>query len=109
MITNPKIERKRTDIARTEVRLAEVKARLREQKQELVKLENDEIVAMFRSELLTEDGFAALMRARREAQIDDDDDLPDERAPSNTPFTQNENSNTAQKRKEEATDALIEN
>ena len=97
MITNPKIERKKADIARTEVKLGEVKARLREQKQELVKLENDEIVAMFRSELLTEDGFAALMRARREAQNEDEDDSPNERTTS------------AQIRKEETTDALIEN
>ena len=68
MITNPKIERKKKDIARTEVKLTEVKGRLREQKQEFVKLENDEIVAMFRSELITEEGYAALMRSRREAE-----------------------------------------
>jgi hypothetical protein len=66
MITNPKIARKKTDIARTETRLAEVRARLRQQREELTKLEDDEIVAMFRSEVITEDDFAALLRSRRE-------------------------------------------
>jgi len=67
MITNPKIERKKTDIARTEAKLTEVRARLRQQKEELTKLEDDEIVAMFRSEVITEDDFAALLRSRRAA------------------------------------------
>jgi len=98
MITNAKIERKKSDIARTEATLADVKAKLRGKKQELRKLEDEEIVAMFRSELLTEEGYAALMRSRREAEIDDEDDLPDEQTSS------------AQKiKKEETTDALSEN
>ena len=66
MITNPKIERKKADIARTETKLTEVKARLRQQKEELTKLEDDEIVAMFRSEIMNEDDFFALLRSRRE-------------------------------------------
>jgi hypothetical protein len=76
MVTNPKIEKKKTDISRTRDKLAAVRAKLREQKHELIKLENDEIVAMFRNEVITEDDFSALMRARREAAIDDDDDMP---------------------------------
>jgi hypothetical protein len=96
MITNPKIERKKTDIARTETKLAEVRAKLREQKHELIKLENDEIVAMFRNEVITEDDFSALMSSRREAGIDDGDESPDERI-------------SAKKDKEEKPDALLEN
>jgi hypothetical protein len=96
VITNAKIERKKTEIARIEMTLAETKGKLREKKQELIKLENDEIVAMFRSELLTEDGYAALMRSRREAEYDDEDDSPNERTPKT-------------KIKEESTDALSEN
>ncbi len=48
MITNPRIERKKTEITKTEAKLNEVKTKLREQKQELVSLENEEIVALFR-------------------------------------------------------------
>lgn len=67
MITNPKIERKKADIARTETKLAEVRVRLRQQKDELIKLEDEEIVALFRNEIITEDDFAALLRSRCES------------------------------------------
>ena len=97
MITNPKIERKKNDIAKTEARLAEVRGKLREQKHELRKLEDDEIVAMFRKEVITEDDFAALMRSRREAEIYDEDDSPDERT------------SETQIKKEESANALTEN
>jgi len=97
MITNSKIEKKKADITRTEVKFAEVKAKLREQKHELIDLENEEIVAMFRKEVITEDDFRSLIRSRQEIENDDEDDSPDMRTSS------------AQKRKEETTDALIEN
>ena len=74
MITNPKIERKKTDITRTEAKLIKIKGRLREQKQDLLKLENDEIVAMFRKEILTEDDFSALMRSRQEIEKEETTD-----------------------------------
>ena len=74
MITNPRIERKKNDIARTKTKFAEIRARLREQKHELINLENEEIVAMFRSEIITEDDFRALIRSHQEAEIDDYDD-----------------------------------
>ena len=72
-VTNPKIERKKADIARTEVKFAEIKARLRQQKEELIELEDDEIVAMFRDEYRNED-FLALLRSRRESISGDEDD-----------------------------------
>ena len=79
MITNPKIERKKADIARTEAKLTEVRARLRQQKEELTKLEDDEIVSLFRNEVITEDDFAKLLHSRRESAGDtaDTDDLVD--------------------------------
>ena len=92
MITNPKIERKKADIARTEAKLTDVKARLRQQKEELTKLEDDEIVAMFRSEVITEDDFSALLRSRRES-ADEPTDSGD------SPI----------KREEDLTDAISEN
>jgi hypothetical protein len=65
MITNAKIERKKTEIAKTETRLADIKTKLREQRQELTDLENEEIIAMFRREIITEDDLKAL-RSRQE-------------------------------------------
>ena len=79
MITNLKIERKKADIARTEAKLTDVRARLRQQKEELTKLEDDEIVALFRNEIITEDDFAKLLRSRREnaENTTDTDDVAD--------------------------------
>jgi hypothetical protein len=74
MVTNPKIEKKKEEIIKTQARLTEIKNKLREKRQELTDLENEEIVAMFRSEVITEDDFAALMRSRREQEIENDDD-----------------------------------
>ena len=79
-ITNPKIERKKADIARTEMNLAEIKARLRKQKDELIDLENDEIVAMFRSECINED-ILALLRSRRETETGGGEDDSDNEQP----------------------------
>jgi len=67
MITNPKIERKKADIARTESKLNNIKARLRQQKEELIKLEDEEIVAKFRNERMNEDDYAVLLHPRRAA------------------------------------------
>ena len=74
MVTNPKIEKKKEEIIKAQARLTEIKNKLREKRQELIDLENEEIVAMFRSEIITEDDFAALMRSRREQEFEDDDD-----------------------------------
>jgi len=81
MITNPKIERKKADIKRTETKLVDVRTRLRQQKEELTKLEDDEIVAMFRSEVITEDDFSALLRSRRESaeESEESDNSPEKR------------------------------
>jgi hypothetical protein len=78
MVTNPKIERKKADIAKTMEKLANVKARLREQKQDLLDLENEEIVAMFRKEIITEDDLKSLMRSRLDVESGADDDLQEE-------------------------------
>jgi len=60
MITNPKIEKKKLDIAKTEETITELKNKLQRQKQELTALENEEIVALYRSEVLNEDILAVL-------------------------------------------------
>jgi hypothetical protein len=97
MITNARIEKKKSDITKTETRLAEVKAKLRNQKQDLIDLENEEIVAMFRKEVITEDDLKALMRSRQEIENDVEDDSPDERTLN------------AQEKKEESNNALQDN
>ena len=74
MVTNEKIERKKEEIIKTEAKLTELKDKLREKKHELITLENEEIVAMFRSEVITESDLAALMRSRRETEVDAEDD-----------------------------------
>ena len=84
MITNPKIERKKADITRTETKLAEIRARLRQQKEELTKLEDDEIVAMFRSEVITEDDLAVLKNSRRENAEESPEKLDKEESPDAT-------------------------
>lgn len=84
MITNPKIERKKADITRTETKLAEIRARLRQQKEELTKLEDDEIVAMFRSEVITEDDLAVLKNSRRENAEESPEKLDKEELPDAT-------------------------
>jgi len=84
VITNPKIERKKADITRTETKLAEIRARLRQQKEELTKLEDDEIVAMFRSEVITEDDLAVLKNSRRENAEESPEKLDKEELPDAT-------------------------
>ena len=64
MLTNPKIERKKSEIAKTEARIAEFKAKLREQRQELTGLEDEEIVAQYRKETLNEDALPLLRQQR---------------------------------------------
>jgi len=81
MITNSKIERKRAEVARAETKLANMRTKLRVLKDELTQLENEEIVAQFRSEVITEDGFAALLHSRRSkmAKPPDDGDTTNQR------------------------------
>ncbi|MDR1705662.1 MAG: DUF4315 family protein [Clostridiales bacterium] len=107
MVTNPKIEKKKADIARTETRLLDVKARLREQKQDLVDLENEEIVAMFRKEVITEDDLKSLMRSRLDAEAEYDS--PDEHRPYGGDDSQEEQKPARHRlKKEEQPDALSE-
>ena len=65
---NPKIAKKKADIARTEEKISELKDKLREQKLELTTLENEEIIAMYRKENFSEDEFFALLRSQRKGQ-----------------------------------------
>ena len=71
-MTNPKIKRKKSDIAKTEAQLAELKNKLREQKQELINLENEEVIALFRRENFNEDEFFTLLKSTRKSDVADE-------------------------------------
>ena len=64
-MTNPKIEKVKTNISKTIAIIEEYQAKLKELERLKTQLENDEIVALFRREKLNEDEFAALLRLQK--------------------------------------------
>ena len=72
MITNPKIERKKLEISKTEANILEMKNKLQKQKQELTILENDEIVALFRKEVFNEDILSVLRQSQNKNESGDE-------------------------------------
>jgi len=63
---NAKLKRTITDIAKSKAKIATEQARLRNLEKQKTSLENEEIVALFRREKLSEDEFTALLRGHRE-------------------------------------------
>ena len=59
---NPKLQKVNGEIDKTKAKIAESQARLRELEKKKIELENEEIVAIFRKEKLSEDTFAAFVR-----------------------------------------------
>ena len=59
-ITNPKIEKQKSEIDKTKEKLGEVTAKLREQEKHLRNLEDLEIVAQFRKERMGDENLEAL-------------------------------------------------
>jgi DNA-binding transcriptional regulator YiaG len=77
-----KIEKINADIAKAKARIedftakaSELTAKLRELEKMKINVENEEIIALFRREKLSEDEFAALLRTQRknETTVDNDD------------------------------------
>lgn len=64
-MTNPKIEKVDASIAKTKAKIAEYQAKLRDLERQRTVLEDAEIVARFRSENLTDDDIAELVRMRQ--------------------------------------------
>ena len=62
---NAKIERVSKEIEKTKGKIAAQQARLRDLEQQKTNFENEEIVALFRREKLSESEFAALLRGQR--------------------------------------------
>ena len=59
-ITNPKIEKQKSEIEKTKEKLGEVTAKLREQEKQLRNLEDLEIVAQFRKERMSDENLEIL-------------------------------------------------
>jgi len=74
-MTNPKIEKVKTAIEKTKGIIADYQTKLRDLERQKVKLENDEIVALFRREKFNEDEFAALLRSGRDTQPNDNSNI----------------------------------
>ena len=62
---NQKIERTTAEIGKVKEKINEYQAKLRELEQRKTSLENEEIVALFRKEKLTESEFAAFIKSTR--------------------------------------------
>ena len=70
-----RIERVTADIGKTKARIAEFQAKLRAQEQQKIDLENEDIIALYRKEKLTEDDLIALIRSKRDSGLDSDGGL----------------------------------
>ena len=64
---NQKIERTITEIDKTRSKISELQNKLKSLEQQRINLENEEVVALFRNEKLSEDELIACFQAKREA------------------------------------------
>ena len=62
---NPKIEKVSAEIAKVKGKIAEYQAKLRDLEKQKTALENEEIVALFRREKLTEDELYNLLQSQK--------------------------------------------
>ena len=64
-MTNPKIEKVNNEIGKTKAKLSEFQSKLRELEREKTRLENEQIIALIRSEKISDAELTALMRSFR--------------------------------------------
>ena len=62
---NPKIEKVKTEIKKTKTKISELQIKLRELEREKVRLEDEQIVALIRSERISDSELSALMESFR--------------------------------------------
>jgi hypothetical protein len=84
LMTNPKIERVKEDIAKTKARISEYTSKLRELERHKTDLENLEIIALFRREKLSEDEFSALLNSQRKEKESDTQDAENDEVASDS-------------------------
>jgi hypothetical protein len=65
LMTNPKIEKVKEQIAKTKEIIADYQAKLRELEKQKIDLENLAVIAMFRKEKLDENEFSQLLHSIR--------------------------------------------
>ena len=99
-MTNPKIEKVKSDIVRTKTAIAEYQKKLRDLERQKTELENLEIIAIYRKENFSEDEFAELLRSQRKSKERQNEVLRDEKP---------ETASTQEAYEGEKTDANIEN
>jgi hypothetical protein len=67
-MTNPKIEKVKTEMEKTKAKIAELQAKYRDLEREKIRLENEDIVALVRSERISDAELSALMRSLRKEE-----------------------------------------
>lgn len=67
-MSNPKIEKVKADIEKTKSKIAALQSKLREQEREKIRLENEDIIALVRSERLSDAELNALMLSFRKEE-----------------------------------------
>ena len=67
---NQKIDRVTKEIDKTKDKIFKLQIKLRVQEQRKITLENDEIIALYRKEKLTEDDLMTLVKSKREYEQD---------------------------------------
>ena len=65
---NPKIEKVKAEIEKAKAKVAEHQAKLRDLEREKIRLENEQIVALVRSEKISDAELSALMRSLRKEE-----------------------------------------
>ena len=77
-ITNPKIEKAKTEIAKTKAKIAEMQTKLRGQERHVKDLEDLEIVARFRKEVFSDSNLAAIDKPHSDNSVKQDDEYEQE-------------------------------
>jgi len=75
-MTNPKIEKVESAIARTKGIIADYQRKLRDLERQKTELENFEIIALYRREKFNQDEFSALLRSQRKTMVSMPSQIP---------------------------------
>jgi hypothetical protein len=73
-MTNPKIEKVKAEIEKAKAKISEYTAKLRSLERQKINLENEQIVALIRSERISDAEFAALMKSFNKNYNDDSEE-----------------------------------
>ena len=76
-MTNPRIEKVNTLITNTKAKISEYQAKLRVLERQKTKIENEDFIAIIRSEKFSDAELAALMQSlrKKEPKVDDSEEI----------------------------------